>query len=167
MEEALRVWIAAIESRYARDGEWIPWADAWILKLDEPPLWLLHVCVEQSSREALSVLYPGLAYSWKEWSDPLDWIRLRLGFYYLAHERDQSDLHALFVKVFEIAENCNTIEAEVSELLKLWREVGERPAFVPGYRSLAERVAEAFKPFSDLARLKWSRLHDELPQIQL
>ncbi|RKH51411.1 hypothetical protein [Corallococcus llansteffanensis] len=34
----------------------VPWADAWVLKLDSPPLWLLELCMTRDVRVAQGLL---------------------------------------------------------------------------------------------------------------
>ena len=152
MDVEQMIWLAAIETGYARDGQWIPWADAKIIQLDEPPLWLLQVCVQQTTEEAIRVLGP-TSYE--------DRIRVRIGFMYLTYERDKTELLPLLSEACRLTEEHDDFRMECREFWTLEKEAAERPAFVPGYRPLADRVAKAFKPFSDLARRMWSKLHGE------
>jgi hypothetical protein len=154
LDEALLVWIAAIESGFARDGEWVAWADRHITRLDEPPLWLLHVCVEQSTKEALAAVYPACGSIPQDVWNRLDWIDLQLGFMYMAFERDKSDLLALLLKAGDLTDRANfRIGCEAFYMLA--NEIDGKGPTVPSPYSLTERVADLFRPLSELAKSHW------------
>jgi hypothetical protein len=160
LDEALLTWIAAIESGFARDGEWAAWADRQITQLDEPPLWVLNVCVAYTPKKALHALWPAWGTIAQEVWTRLDLTGLRLGFMYLDYERNGISLLAMLLKAGELTDGTNyRVGCEVFYMLA--NEIRGNGPMLSSPRPLVERVAELFRPFSDSARYRWSRLQGE------
>ncbi|MEQ9454864.1 MAG: hypothetical protein RLN76_09785 [Phycisphaeraceae bacterium] len=55
-ERLRQLWIPAIASGFARPEDWIGWADRMILKLDEPPVWVIEMGTASSIASVLKEL---------------------------------------------------------------------------------------------------------------
>jgi hypothetical protein len=154
LDEALLVRIAAIDTGFARDGDWIAWADHQIVRLNEPPLWVFHACVVDTAKEALAVLYPACGTVSQEVWNRLDFTGLQLGFIHMTFERDGTDLLALLLKAGDLTDRAN-FRVGCEAFYMLANEIDGKGPTMPSSRSLADRVADLFRPFSESARSHW------------
>jgi hypothetical protein len=90
----------------------------------------------------------------------IDGVDLLLGFMYLKYQRDGSDLSVLLLKAGDLSDRAN-FRVECGEFYDLANEVAAGARGDPAARSLPDRVAVLFGPFSDLAERSWVRLQGE------
>jgi hypothetical protein len=161
MEEAFWIWAVALESGFLSWTELERWADAEIARLDAPPAWLLDLSLAGSSEEAIRILWQGWSRHGEARGFGLGegWERgeLTLGFLYLRFERGEVSMAELLKLAGDEADalDCG-IDCEVFYLLL--NEIDGGGPIVPSSRPLAERVAELFSPFAELARRYVGRL---------
>jgi hypothetical protein len=160
VDEALLVWTAAIDSGFAQPSEWVAWADERILRLEEPPLWLLNLSLASSARDALGVVWPACRFVAPEAWTPLDWNGLFLGFLYLRFERGDFNMLELLLQGGRKTELAN-YRVGCEAFFELANELDVRGPTRPSNRSLPDRVADLFGPLAGIARHYWSRLRDE------
>jgi hypothetical protein len=120
-------------------------------------LWLLHVCVERTAKDALAVLYPACRSVAQEVWNRLDWTGLRLGFLYLSYERDGTDLLRLLLKAGELTDRAD-FRVGCEAFYHLANEIDRDGPIAPRPLSKGDRVAELFKPFSQSAQQLWSAM---------
>jgi len=156
VNELLLIWIAAIESGFAQPDEWVAWADRQIVRLDEPPVWILDLSLVHSANQALEVLARTTDKVAPNLWDQLDWNGVYLGFLYLRFERGDLTLWELLIQAGEKAD-CAQFRIDCEEFYLLANEMrGAGPTLLAS-RPLMERVSELFEPLAQSARRCWSQ----------
>lgn len=157
MVESLFAWTAAIESGFARPAEWIGWADRQILRLDEPPVWVLDLSLAHSAKDALAVLWPAHASVAPMHWERLDWTGLFLGFLFLRFEYEEMGMLDLLLQAGQQADRANyRIDCETFYLLA--NEIDGGGPTRPSNRPLEQRVVEVFRTVAEAARQAWFQL---------
>jgi hypothetical protein len=159
MDESLLVWISAIESEFAQPADWVSWADRQILRLDNPPVWVLDLSLRHSDKEALGVLWPAACKVAPELWETIDATGLHLGFLYLRFERTDLSMLDLLTAAGRKADGASfRIECEAFYLLA--NEIDGGGPTRPSNDPLPQRVAELFQPLADYARRRWNEMLD-------
>jgi hypothetical protein len=160
MDESLLAWTAAIESGFARPAEWVAWAERQIVRLDEPPVWVLDLSLAHSAKEALEVLWPARASVAQVIWGRLDWNGMYLGFLFLRFERGDLGMLDLLTQAGQKADCANyRIGCETFYLLA--NEIDGGGPTRPNNLPLEQRVAGVFRPLTDAARGAWFGLNNE------
>jgi hypothetical protein len=160
MDESLLAWTAAIESGFARPAEWVAWADRQIVRLDEPPVWLLDLSLADSANDALTALWPARSRVAQVFWDRLDWTGLYLGFLFLRFERGDLGMLDLLIQAGQKAD-CANYRIECGTFFLLANEIDGGGPTRPNNRPLTQRVGEVFSPLAEAARQAWLRLSNE------
>lgn len=91
MEENLLIYAKAIDSGYVSLVDLVAWADQQVLQVDQPPHWLLELCLARTEQEASGALWMErnrqMGTVGHEWPDPARHDDIYLGFLYLRFER--------------------------------------------------------------------------------
>jgi hypothetical protein len=164
MDESLLAWTAAIESGFARPAEWVAWADRQIVRLDEPPVWVLDFSLAHSSKEALAVLWPASANVAPALWERLDWTGLYLGFLFLRFERGDLGMLDLLIQAGRRADGAN-YQIDCATFYLLANEIDGGGPTRPSSRPLAQRVVEVFRPLAEAARQTWFLLSNEAADL--
>jgi hypothetical protein len=161
VEEDFPLWIAALETEFLPLCAVEQWADGQILRLDDPPLWLLDLSLTSSVETAAVLL-------WQGWSASAaavrcnhavgpEWGQSWLGFLYLRFERGEVGMAELLERAGRKSDVCEC-GIDCSAFYLLLNEIDGGGPTVPSDRPLAERVAERFAPFVARSRDGISRL---------
>ncbi|MEQ9460194.1 MAG: hypothetical protein RIG82_04515 [Phycisphaeraceae bacterium] len=96
LDRLRRLWIPAIASGYARPEDWIEWADRMILKLDEPPGWVIEMAMIDCPIEAIALLLSFDGYSRIEALRPYrhEFVLTVLGYLHLKSVREHKSVEA-------------------------------------------------------------------------
>ncbi len=157
IDEALLIWDVAIEREYATAGTWIPWADAMILQLDQPPDWLIDLCVAKSREQAIQAVHRGLRTLPIGPGEQFDWVGHDLGFLYLCYEYKAITLRELLIKAGSKTDAC-THREDCSAYYFLLNEIEGQKPILPSKHPISQRIQAIFRPDVELARKSWARL---------
>jgi len=158
MDVVPEVWSEAIGCDYIRSvnvDAWREWADAQILRLDEPPGWLCDLSLAITAEQVQTAI----GRSWaelprQESSDllkNLDRTGLNLGLLFLRFLRGDLDMAALLRRAAGRADATN-YRIDCSTFYMLLNEMEGRGPVFPTSRPLRDRVTELFAPFTEYAR---------------
>lgn len=150
MEDDLPVLAAALQAGYLLLAAVERWADEHILRLDQPPGWLLDLSLTKSVDDAVGLLGRGWSESGTAAGGAGQSARLYLGFLYLLWERGGLPLAELLNRA---GQHADTTECGVdcSAFYLLLNEIDGGGPTIPSSRPLADRVAERFAPFAPFA----------------
>jgi hypothetical protein len=158
MDVVLAVWSEVIGSDYIRSvnvDAWREWADAQILRLDDPPGWLCDLSLALTAEQVQTAIDQSWAeLGWRGSEDPfqnLDRTGLSLGLLFLRFLRGDLDLAALLRRAAERVDASN-YRIDCSTFCMLFNEMEGRGSVFPSSRPLADRVTELFAPFTEYAR---------------
>jgi hypothetical protein len=167
VDVVLGVWSEAFGSGYIRSvnvASWRAWADAWILRTDEPPDWLLDVSLATTAEQVQAVVLRAQAEQPRR--EPsvsrreLDWVGRHLGLLYLRFLRGELDVATLLRRAGDQADRAN-YRIDCSTFYLLLNEIDGGGPVVPSSRPLGERVAEVFGPLAEYAREQLRELPNE------
>ena len=157
IDDALIVWLAALESGFTFAPNWQSWADTEIVALDEPPLWLIHLSLANTTEEALVALWDGGSQLPSEVWQKLNLTALHLGFLYLRFKRGDFNL-AILLERAGIQVDSSDFEIECEAFYFLLNELDGLGPIHASDRPLLDRVEDLFGPMIALARERWSNL---------
>jgi hypothetical protein len=138
----------------------IAWADEHILRLPEPPRWLIELSLATDVRgleRAREYLPKGTR------REKFDQRRIHLGTMYLAFERGLLPMDRLLLDAGQYADCCGSSNLpECEAFFVLLNEIEGTGLTLPSDRPLEERVCELFAPMAGEARAVLADVRDGL-----
>lgn len=122
--DSIQVLIAAIESGYWKNGEWVIWAEKKLQTPQPSCYWIVDLFQASNQQEALNVLY-------QEWVKTqydvpgTDQAKLLLGFLYIQFLEDKLSINELLLKAGDFADRQNLINPSCEELYLLLNKVNQ------------------------------------------
>lgn len=144
------LWIPAVATGLLPHRRLVAWADEQIMRLSEPPRWLLELSLATSVEgleRAREYVPDGTG------REQFDQRRIHLGSMYLAFERGLMPIEKLLLEAGQFADCCGSNNLpECEAFFLLLNEIDGGGPTRPSSRPLAERVRELFAPMVDEAR---------------
>lgn len=157
MNSFLPVWIEALDSKFTTVSDLITWVDRQIIRLDDPPLWMLDASLAKSHSDASAALRKGLYHLTPDQYGGEHWDRLHFGFCYLRYQRNEISMLELLLSAGQYAEGGQSRIA-CETFYYLANEIDDGGPVEPSDRPLNERVAELFGPFAEFAHQEWQKV---------
>lgn len=145
------LWIPAVATGLLPLARLIAWADQQIMRLREPPPWLieLSLCTDVERLLRAREYVPEDACR-----EEFDQGRVHLGAMYLAFERGLLPMNKLLLEAGQFADCCSSTGLPDCEaFFLLLNEIDGGGPTMPSDRPLAERVQELFAPMIEEARV--------------
>ena len=141
----------------------VAWADEQILRLNEPPLWLIELSLatdEAGLRRARARVPIGFeAYT----GSTFDEVRVHLGCLYLAFDKGRLLIDKLLAEAGQFADcRCSNNTPPCEAFYLLLNEIDGGGPTMPDKRPLADRVCELFAPMAREARAALAELPWEM-----
>lgn len=132
-----------IDSGYWKSVQWKEWADAVILKFDEPPYWVIELSTVKNSGEAISILRESLAEI--HYEDNINHKSIILGYMFLRYKEKEINLKEFLTLAWQETEAEEDVGSPSnSDIFEMYEACNNSSGADEKFEIIVDRVCKKF-----------------------